>query len=110
MAAWSISSWCLGSPCQCHQDGVAASPRPGTACEAAAGSGTQAGILPQHHVLGFFSQIWPRSSGVITPKMQLGFQECEFPLCLPACAVWRGGRAAGRLRLPRTGDTTPYGE
>lgn len=37
------------------------------------------------------------------PKRQLGFQECKFPLCLPDCAAWRGGRAAGKLLHPFDG-------
>lgn len=39
------------------------------------------------------------------PKLQLGFQECEFPLCLPDDAAWRGGRDAGMLQRACHGGT-----
>lgn len=42
------------------------------------------------------------------PKLQLGFQEFEFPLCLPDCAAWRGGRAVGRLLHPCDGGTARW--
>ena len=120
MAKASISKWSIGSPCRCYRGGKrlcipacrCPSPRvslPSRRCQQPASLRWDPGTKEPSSCGNASFDSFPKYGHIFLtsspPKLQLGFQECEFPLCSPDYAVWRGGRAVGKLQRPRHGGT-----